>query len=434
MERAQALTEAQPSDCPPRSALALAALTHVPKERTVELWLAPLTGEAPVRVAKLRRAADTPVSAVAVPGTDAIAVVTSPRRERDLTWSGELAVVSTSSAESTSGASRVLLENVHAGAAPVASPAGMIYAVRGKRGPERGDRDPSSGYRGDELELVAVEARSGTTRVLAKEIGDAVIPIGVSGHELVVYRVGTAPAMKTTTTRPGAETDLVAIDTTTGAARTLLSPTPPLARDFTFDASSKKLWFTAIHDPTPQKTHRAPASDTTHGNKAPVESADAFNSRDANDDRKRSWAVYLFDLQSRRLTVVTTDSSIGLTPHLFPGGKVAYSCTRGGAPGSPSSLCVQADGDSGGVDVLQPLGPGRHELRHVACTSEGPIAFGVYEPSDKRDARRSSPFPVPFAWDPETPHGQRLALPPGRVVFAGAVAAPRRPDRRPSAR
>lgn len=425
-ERKPTPTTAQSTTCPPRGELALAALTYIPKERNVDLWLAPLSGEPPVRTARLRRAADTPVSGIVLPGTDTVVAVISPRRTRDLTWSGELTVVS------KDGPSRVLLRNVHAGVTPVASSTGTVYAVRGVAGPEREEPDPSPGYRRDKLELVAVEARSGNTRVLAKGAGDAILPIGLFGDELIVYRVGVEPAAM----RTAATTDLVAVDTTTGSPRTLLASAPALARDFSLDVGSRKLWFTAVHDSDPQKSHRDPSSDNSGRRDRTDDSANVPGKSGTAKDHHRAWAVYLLDLQSQALTVVAQSSSIGLTPHLFPGGKVAYSCTRGGASDSWSSLCVQSADDSGPSAELHPLGGGRHEIRHVACTAEGSIAFGVYDPADNNEARpsgqRPAPFSIPFAWDPVAPRGQRLGLPPGRVVFAGTVPSPRPADRRQS--
>ena len=172
--------------CPPRAALAVAALSFVPKQRSADVWFVPLAGGAPTKVASVDRAPDTPVTATAISGTDLVAVVTSPRRDKDVTWSGALAV------DSPGHKPRALLANVHAGGTPVAAPTGTVYVVRGGAGPERDAADPSPGYRRDTLELVAVDARSGTVRVVGKDSGDALFLIGLLGEELVAYRVGAA--------------------------------------------------------------------------------------------------------------------------------------------------------------------------------------------------------------------------------------------------
>src|SRR6185295_14736512 len=153
--------------CPSRKSLAAAALVYGPRERTVSLWLVPLADGAPRKIASIPRAPDTPVSGAAIPGTDLVVVTVSPRHDRDPTWSGALYVLGPDRKPTR------LLDRVHAGGRPAGAPGGLALAVRGGGGAERAAADPSAGYRRDRLELVAVDATSGTTRSLATETGDA---------------------------------------------------------------------------------------------------------------------------------------------------------------------------------------------------------------------------------------------------------------------
>ena len=361
----------------------------MPKQRSADVWFVPLAGGAPTKVASVDRAPDTPVTATAISGTDLVAVVTSPRRDKDVTWSGALAVVSPGYKP------RALLANVHAGGTPVAAPTGTVYVVRGGAGPERDAADPSPGYRRDTLELVAVDARSGTVRVVGKDSGDALFLIGLLGEELVAYRVGAAGSSAAQSKRSAAApAELVAVNVTNGATRTLLSPAPALARDFSLDAGANKLWFTAL---------RAPGATDGQG-------------KGQSDDRR--WAVHGLDSANNKLTVVATAPSMGLTPHLFTEGKVAYACARDGESARGQGLCVSAGPGPEAERVLQPMGAGRTQLQQIACTAEDPIAFGAHEP----EGSSRSPFPVPFVWNLREARGQPVALPAARVVFAGVVA------------
>jgi hypothetical protein len=363
--------------------LAVAVLTFLPKQPRADVWFVPLAGGAPTKVATVERAPGTPLTAAAIAGTDLVAVVASPRRARDVTWSGALIVVSPGREP------RPLLADVHAGGTPVAAPAGILYVVRGKAGAERNPADKSPGYRRDKLELVAVDARSGAARVVTTDFGDALFLIGLLGEDLVAYRVGAAGAAAEQSRRAPAAAEIVAVNVRSGTTRTLLSPAPAFARDFSLDALAQKLWFTA-----------------RLGSDAPG---------DGEDDRR--WGVHGLDLASGKLTVVATGPSMGLTPHGFPGGEVAYACAPGGESAKGEGLCVRGGRGSEPERVWRPLGAGRDQLQAVACTADGSVAFGVHQSEDAR-----LPFPIPFSWDVREERGHPLALPAGRLVFAGVVA------------
>jgi hypothetical protein len=356
--------------------LSAAALAYRPKDRTVGLWFIPLGGGPPARVGGVTRAPNSPVTGATIPGTALVAIVVTRRNERDPTWGGALYVLAPAKDP------HLVLEGVQAGGRVVATADGSIFVVRGVAASERKSPNSGDGFRRDALEIIEVKATSGHTRTVRKERGDALFLLGALGNELVIYRVGVAPEQPKQASERGVAGDFVAVDIRTGEARVLQPHAPELARDFSLDSEAKTLWFTAARAGAPEGER---------------------------------WAVHRFDLATNRDSTVATGPSMGLTPHAWPGGKVAYTC-----PGS-GGLCI-SDGRAGSeapktMRAERPLGAGRDEVQSTVCTEEGDIALGIHQ--------SAGASPIPFLWDLAQSQARPVDGPTGQVLFVGTVGGQR---------
>lgn len=396
--RAVANTSALP--CLVRATSAAAAIAFTPAGRTLEVWLVPFAAAStPTRVATLSRQPSSPVTAVALPGTEQVAVSVVRRLERDATWSATVFLVG------PGRKSHVLLERAFAGGPLLATADRGVIAVREIAGPER--TPSAAGLRRDTLEVVtAVETPDGVeVRPLSRQVGDALLLVGVKDHELFAYRVGgrdteRPPARQPSERRGAPSGELISIDLGTGAVRSVVPAMPPLARDFSFDPLSGTIWFAGLGPDVGVEEESGVAGKGTNA---------------MGRDTAR-YALFGLDPATARLSVIVTGDSLAFLPRAWPGDRVAFRCQDGS-----NALCLAArPGRAGSGRSDRRVAPlignasGSAEVQLVTCTDGGELAFGV-----RRDPGRS--LPTPFLWTVGDSAARDVRLPAGQVAFVGVV-------------
>lgn len=399
---ARALPGSAAPPCPSRAASAVAAIDFKPAGRVVDVWFVPFAAASrPVRVTTLPRHPDSPVAAVALTGTDQVAVSVVRRVERDPTWSATLLLAGPGQK------SRVLLERVFAGGPLVATADRHVIAVRGAAGAAQAPSAAGAGVRRDGLEVVAVDVSraNGQVRTISRQTGDALVLVGATTNELFAYRAGVPDAPLPAGRRqasngsdgrtpPG---ELISIELGTGTVRVVVPVMPPFARDFSFDSVSGTIWFAAMRPPLDEE-------------------GAAAGKKTATKEQGARYALYGLDGATALLSVVVTGDSLAFLPQAWPGDRVAFRCQDGS-----NALCLANRPGAGGrgradhqVAHLIGNAAASAEVQVVSCTDAGEVAFGV-----RRDADR--PFSTPFLWMMGDVAARDVALPAGQVRFVGVV-------------
>ena len=155
------------------------------------------------------------------------------------------------------------------------------------------------------------------------------------------------------------------MNVTNGATRTLLSPAPALARDFSLDAGANKLWFTAL---------RAPGATDGQGKGQATTAAEPSTARSREQQAHRG-GDRAFD-GAHAAPFYRGQGGVRLRARWRVGEGTGTVCVGGARPG-------------GRPRAVQPMGAGRTQLQQIACTAEGPIAFGAREPEGSSRGLRS---------------------------------------------
>lgn len=276
---------------------------------------------------------------VVLPGTRAVAVVRVPALERDLSFAATLTLVAPGAPE------RVLATGLARASKPVLI-GSRLFVERGRAGP------PSpADYRVDELTVTEVDVASGRLRTVYEAKGFWTHLAGALGRELVLYVAGPQ----------GAKLEAVHVDTL--AVRTLVPALPPMAHDFTVDASGKAVLFT-VAEPGVER-----------------------------------WFVERVELLTGRRERLAEGDSVALLPAVLPGG-VAYQREVGAG-----LSWVGREGVA-----VPSRGPGFERVRFVV---EG-LVFARHEASDAA--------PVVTVTRVKDLSGVPLAQPPGAIVDVAGVA------------
>ncbi|MBX7100184.1 MAG: hypothetical protein K1X89_20885 [Myxococcaceae bacterium] len=211
----------------------VAVLSTAPGAGRTELRWQPLGQKAPAKVAaSFPHLEDATALGAVIPGTDRVVATASTVPSRDLSFSGTLFALEPGKP------ARALVGQVAVSTRPVVSAQGRIFVQRGVAGT---DADGPHG-RVDSLEVDEVDWATGTVRPVLKAQGFTLFLAGVSGAELLVYRVDE---------RGGA---LLAVHIDALGVRELVPSMTPLARDFTLDAAAHTLAFTQ-GDPATRRWH-----------------------------------------------------------------------------------------------------------------------------------------------------------------------------------
>lgn len=202
-----------------------------------------------------------------------------------------------------------LADRVYTSTRPLVLADGRVLVQRGRAGDEPSAESDS--LRIDEITIDAVDSTSGSITTLHAYSGYLAFLAGALDREAFVYRVGPNGA------------DLVAIDVTTGALRTLVPALLPFARDFSVDGENRAILFT-------QRDQRS----------------------------SQVWAVERLDLATGTRTRLLTGPRMALVPHALPGGRVALN------PEGERGLTILSP--NGRFTSLRPLGDGVDVVRDVS--------------------------------------------------------------------
>lgn len=262
-------SDAAPPPAPAPSAAqapAVMMLSGPPGGDTTSLRLV-TAGDAtdPAPVATFRHLPGAVVRASAHPSGAALAVAdTQPGR--DASFNASLFKL-------TPGKRAVVLADrvVHA-SRPHVTEDGRLFVSRGRPG----TASPTA-MRLDKLTIDQVDPNTGTTTPLHQYVGQLLFMAGSASGELFVYRIDDQGA------------DLVAIDVSSGAVRSIAPKVLPFARDFSVDAPNRKL---------------------------------IFQQRHVSDSRR--WVVTRMDLDTGATESLFESASYAMVPYAWPGGSVAF--------------------------------------------------------------------------------------------------------------
>jgi hypothetical protein len=285
------------------------------------------------------------VRGAVVPGTDVVLAAADTAPTRDPSFAASLFRVAPHRPP------EILCDRVVHSSRPLVTAAGRVFVSRGAPGPE-----VEGQMRVDALTIDEIDPATGAARPVHAASGYLLFLAGAHAHELLLYRV-----------LPGGA-DLVAVDPDTGAARVVLAPMLPFARDFSIDAARGAI---------------------------------VFQQRDEHDSR--TWTVERVDLASGARERLFAGPSTSLAPHVFPGGGIALSSN--GRDGLALLGAARALSPLGaGVDVIQAVSP------------DGTWVAGAHTVAGR--------LPVAFAIDARAGAGSALPAPPdARVTVAGFVTA-----------
>ncbi len=222
-------------------------------------------------MARFRHAPDATVKGTTLPGTKTVLVVAGIVSARDPSWASALFRLEPGQ-EAT-----LLADRVYVSSRPLVTATGRVYVQRGRAGADPSPEEALAGrLREDALNVDEVDISTGRSRTVYATSGYLAFLAGTLGDELFVYRVAFQQA------------ELVAVNSNTEAVRTLASPMPPFARDFSVDAARGALLYTEL------------------------------------DERTGTWAVERLDLATLRRETLARGPSMALAPHSWPGASFAF--------------------------------------------------------------------------------------------------------------
>lgn len=272
----------------------VALLSTRPGATETELRLQPIGASTPsAPVGHVPHVADGTVRGALL--GDGVVVVADAERRRDPSFGAWLYRL-----RPGAPAAKLVSGVVHA-ARPWVTAEGTVLVERGEAGPETDGQ-----LRTDSLTVDEIAPETGAARTVHVLSGYATHIAGVTGKEMLLYRVAWQHA------------DLVAVRIDTGTLRPLLAEMPAFARDFSVDADGARVVFT---------------------------------NRDA-----QGWVVQAVPLAGGTASELVRVGGMWATPHAFPGGGVLLNDGRG------------ATVVGGNSALSRPLGPGFDELR--AATDE----------------------------------------------------------------
>lgn len=298
-------------------------------------------------LSSLGHLAEGNVRAAMMPGSTMVLANAPIRPGRDVSFNGGLFALGPGETP------HELCRSVVHASRPLITEQGRIFVARGRAGAP--PTDPRS-YRRDRLTVEEVDLASGALRTIHAYQGYLVHLAGFAPPELLLYRTGADGA------------DLVAVDVETGALRMVVPDLLPFARDFSVDAARGVLVFRGRHE----------------------------------SDRRR-WLVERVEIASGERQRLYEGRSYALSPHLWPGGAVAF---------NPDGRGLALLGSS--ESVTHPLGPGVDVLRDVSRDERFVALLHTV----------AGRLPQPFVIDRAGGKAHRIEVPaPGRVAIAGFVEA-----------
>lgn len=211
------------------SSTAVAALlVTTPGSRRTDLVLQPLGAASPATsAASFSHPPRAVVRGAVLPGTRSVVVVADMEQRRDPSWGAWLLRLTPGSAP------RTLVDRVYHATRPLVLDDGRVFVERGRAGPPLTPEQVKAGeLRTDDLEIDEVDPSTGSARTVYSWQGYITYLAGALDNELLVYRVRFRHA------------DLVAIDATSGSVRVLAPDIPAFARDFSVDKQKRTLLYT----------------------------------------------------------------------------------------------------------------------------------------------------------------------------------------------